>query len=180
MIKFTQTNTAPGNCWQTAIACILEIEPNLIPCQVSIETMEYDVDVYDADGKPTGEKKKKVGRSYLNALNSYLEKHHNLMYFELSDYQITTLSIKEPGWHLAMGPTERTPVNNRHHAVVARYGEQVWDPHPSRAFLTTIERWGILTPMTERIKIDRERCREGEWGKTELVCRCPICKEPYL
>lgn len=153
MREFTQTNLDPGNCWQTAIACILEVEPERLPDQVAIES-----------GK----------RSYMNALNAFLEAHHGLMYSEVFDYQFGGLDVKEPGWHILAGPTVRTPVSRIHHVVVARYGATVWDPHPSRAGLVEVERWGLLAPLPDRIKVFRDQRRVN--GDPELTCQCPACK----
>lgn len=152
MREYTQTDTTHGNCWQTAIACVLEVDPAELPCQVSIEV-----------GK----------RSYNNALLWYLEKHHGLMYSELQDYQFPALDVRQPGWHVALGPTVRTAVHGKHHAVVAHRGTPVWDPHPTRAGLLEVQRWGILAPLPGRIAAEREARRAkypGEWG-----CECPAC-----
>jgi hypothetical protein len=51
--------------------------------------------------------------------------------------------MRERGYHLMVGTTVWTPVNGRHHAVVARFGEMVWDPHPSRAGLVDCSRAGV-------------------------------------
>lgn len=157
MKEFTQTNTDPGNCWQTALACILEVEPDLLPDQVALE---------------------KAKKDYRNALNAYLEHHHNLVYAELEDYQFAGIMPREPGWHLLGGPTVRTePIRSVHHVVVGRYGEMVWDPHPSRAGLVSVKRWGTLGPLPDRLRAWRREmmAKGGQW---DFDCVCPVCKPP--
>ena len=155
MRRLTQTNIETGNCWQTAIACILDLDPAAMPDQAAIE------------GKSSR-------RSFHNALLAYLELHHGLFYSELFDYQFSALRVKEPGYHLLLGPTERTPVNGQHHAVVGRYGQAIWDPHPSRAGLVAVERWGLLAPIPERLRAIRDEGRA--MGRSELECLCPNCE----
>lgn len=160
MVKqFTQTDTKHGNCWQTAVACLLDIDPASLPDQVEIETAKV---------------------SYWNALNSYLIEHHRLFYSELHAYQVTGLSIR-PDWydghHMLIGPTVRTPENGRNHVVVARFGECVWDPHPSRAGLTEIERWGVLGRADEIQHIQRREWHRGRPDPdVSMFCLCPKCK----
>jgi len=155
MREFTQTNLDPGNCWQTAIACILEVEPSLLPDQVALEA---------------------ANKQYNNALNAYLEHHHGLMYSELEDYQFGGILVREPGFHLLFGPTVRTTAErNIHHVVVARHGEMVWDTHPSRAGLTVVKRWGILAPLPDRVRWWRKEMLAGG-GQWDFKCVCPTCK----
>lgn len=154
MIELTQTDVDHGNCWQTAVACVLEADPASMPDQVALE---------------------KAGSSYLNALNAWLERHHGLMYSELHDYQFGALSVRDPGWHFLVGPSVRTPEKGRHHVVVARYGAMAWDPHPSRAGLVEVEKWGLVAPVPERVSRFRRERLDTDWGRKELVCRCPDC-----
>lgn len=156
--EYTQSSVSPGNCWQTAVACILEIDPAELPDQVAIETTTPGL--------------------FMNAINAYLEQHHGLMYSEVYDYQFGALLVRDPGWHLLDGPTVRTPTNGSEHVIVGRNGEPVWDPHPSRAGLTTVKRWGILAPLLDRLREEREKLRTGEnaarWQS--LFCACPRCR----
>lgn len=153
MREWTQTNVDPGNCWQTAVACILDLDPAELPDQVAIEAAK---------------------KSYSNALNAFLERHHGLMYSEVYDYQIGALAVRDPGWHMLVGPTVRTASNGgRNHVVVARHGVMVWDPHPSRAGLIEVERWGILASLPARILQFRDERRAQ--GDTEMTCACPKC-----
>ena len=138
----TQTVTGErGNCWQTAIASVLEIDPRTMPDQ---SAFEY----------------------YQEPLKNYLRDHHELAYVELWPPGLASvISVKAPGWHFLCGPTERRTADGRTlaHVVVARYGEMVWDPHPSRAGLTVAERMGVLMPFPK------------EWRGSRPPCVCPAC-----
>lgn len=150
----TQTNLDPGNCWQTCVACILDVDAAELPYQ-------------NAPSK----------FSYTNRLNSYLEKHHGLAYVEVHQPVITALS--PPELHLMAGPTVRTPASGVHHVVVARRGQLVWDPHPSRAGLTAVERWGLVIPMPDEWKRQRDAWRST--NAVDLQCACPACSpEPAI
>ena len=142
MIKYTQTNIVPGNCWQTVVASVLEIPPERLP----------DQSIYDS--------------RYQNELGAYLRKHHNLAYVSLQPYFMGVLEVKEPGIHFMSGETERTPQTKAMHVVIARYGELLWDPHPSRAGLTSVLYWSFLVTYPK------------EWSlvsSTVLECHCPAC-----
>lgn len=150
MLRLTQTNTEPGNCWQTAVACVLEVPLEDLPDQVGIEAS---------------------GERYWNFLGAYLEAHHGMMYTEVPDYQHPAL--RPVGYHLMVGPTERTtPDHDVHHVVVGFQGEVRWDPHPSRAGLVRVEKWGVLTPQTEIVREQRNRMRTS--GNL-TSCVCPRC-----
>ena len=156
MRELTQTAVGTvGNCWQTCIACILDLDPNTLPDQTL-----YDWRRPGEDGKTI------YGPSYSNALNGYLRKHHGLAYTEIYDFQFVALTIKEPGIHLLAGPTVRTADNGMQHVVVARHGEMIWDPHPSRVGLLKGERIGLLVPFPQ------------QWERTHdefCKCQCPTC-----
>lgn len=161
MREFTQTTVAPdvGNCWQTAVACILEIEPAALPDQ---RTNDYVL----VDGKWTG-------RSYNNPLQGYLRKHHGLAYVELYtvDEVLGLLDIRSDAFHLMTGRTVRSDsFGGMRHVVVGRRGKMVWDPHPSRAGLTDAIRWAFLVPFP------------AEWSRSEAAninpCVCPACVTP--
>lgn len=93
----------------------LDVDPEVLPSQAVLEAAE---------------------KGYHNALNAYLEHHHGLVYAELEDYAFSSVDVRDPGFHLLIGPTVRTTPERRiHHCVVGRYGEAVWDPHPTRAGL---------------------------------------------
>jgi len=176
MRELTQSSLMPGNCWQTAVACVLDLDPEMLPSQA-----RYDVAARSFSG----------WGGYQNVLNGYLAKHHRMMYAELYEYQIGAVMPREPGYHMLIGPTIRTAEHRaagRHqvnHIVVARYGEMIWDPHPSRAGLTEIERWGVLGPLPERLhrmNIDRAdkfaadgRDDAADYRRVMIDCLCPGC-----
>ncbi len=161
MIELTQSSLDPGNCWQTAIACLLELNPEKLPDQ-----LKYDNDNF----------------SYRNIMNAYLVRHHGLIEIHpnLPPELQNMLRIAEPGWHLISGYTVRSSTNgDRMHVVVGRYGEVVWDPHPSRAGLLSEEdpyvesrpnfgrTWEFLAPLPKGWR--------GTWEKKP--CGCPACNE---
>jgi hypothetical protein len=155
MKEYTQTNLEPGNCWQTAVACVLDVNPDELPDQVEFDTS---------------------GKSYMNALNAYLEAHHGLIYSEIEDFVTVGLLPREPGWHVLIGPTVRTkPPKEIHHCIVGHYGVPIWDPHPSRAGLLIVRRWGIIAPLHDRIRTWRKEMMEkgSDW---EFACVCRKCK----
>ena len=149
MIKYTQTNLSPGNCWQTCIASILEVDPLHLPDQATI----------DANGKH-------ASADYTNALGSYLRKHHGLIYIQIPCWHVAG-SLNLSGYHLIIGETVRTPENNRRHVVVGLDGKWCWDPHPSRKFLTKMLSYGILVPRLNIPGIEDLYADE---------CICPRCK----
>lgn len=57
------------------------------------------------------------------------------------------------GWAIAGGTSPR----NRMHSVVVYDGVMVWDPHPSRAGLVTIEEYEILVPVRAGNALPRVR-----------------------
>lgn len=156
MTRYTQSSLAPGNCWQTAVACVLELEPEALPCQVTIE---------------------RAGKSYHNALNSYLIRHHRLFYSELYSYQFSGLRVRPDflgGYYVAIGPTVRTPNRRANHAVVARLGRVVWDVHPSRSGLLEVRQWGVFGIATEQ----HEHQRAFRSTDPTMACLCPKCCPP--
>lgn len=158
-MKFhTQTNLDPGNCWQTCVACVLDVEPEELPDQI-VHDAKLEV---QEDGT-----KKWVGPHYNTALNAYLRTHHGLAYVEVHYPKElwTVLQIRDPGLHLMTGKTVRTPVNNARHVVVGKYGEMIWDPHPSRAGLTEDVNYAFLVPYPQ------------SWRRfvDESPCVCPRC-----
>lgn len=151
MTPFTQSNTDPGNCWQTGMACLLDVPAETLPDQVAIET---------------------AGSSYNNALLAYLERHHGLTFARIPVWQLPGLRLL--GFHLMVGPTVRTtearPVQ---HVIVGHEGEGVWDPHPSRAGLTSVVNVEILVPIPDDIRQGRSRMRAS--GLID-GCSCPSCR----
>jgi hypothetical protein len=155
--ELTQTSLDPGNCWQTCIACMLDIDPAEMPPQVD----------YDKREPTEGGGFRYVGPSYMGVLQAYLREHHGLAYVEMHHPAelLAQLSIREPGIHMMTGRTVRSASNgNLRHVVVARHGQVLWDPHPSRAGLTHDIQWAFLIPFPEG------------WDKHHNAdCVCPRC-----
>lgn len=161
MKRFTQSNVVQGNCWQTAVACVLEVEPAELPDQSMIEAAK---------------------KSYNNSLQAYLIKHHGLMYGNVPVYQHSALRPRADhlgGYHVMCGPTVRTETNGGiNHCVVGRFGRQVWDVHPSRASLLSVKEWGVLGHATpELIEYWRVRDEIANPEKSPC-CVCPRCIRP--
>jgi len=165
MKELTQTFIGiQGNCWQTAVACLLEIDPEVMPNQ-----HDYDWKIKNSKGE------NEYGPSYHNALQKFLHKHFQLTYTEYTGPSTlyAFLEIKPPGWHLMTGRTIRSDsLQGARHVVVARYGEVVWDPHPSRAGLLEEKRWAFLVPYPEE-------WNKGKDPELEVECECPVCKPGF-
>lgn len=163
-VTMTPENGFAGNCWQTAVACLLDVHPDELPAQ-------SECDLYDAKPDGTRGKWREDSPSYNDRLYSYLRKHHDLCYVELHlpAEAFALLSIREPGWHMLTGRTVRSDqYGGTRHVVVARYGEMVWDPHPSRAGLLEEIRWAFLIPFP------------AQWKHNEpKPCMCPKCSSTY-
>lgn len=160
-----QTQTHSDNCWQTAVASVLQVPAALLPDQHLIEG-------YAKTNTPH------AGHySYSNALNAYLAKHHGLAYLQDPAWKMLPFLLRGPGFgfHFLIGPTVRTVVDGSkpriHHVVVAEDGTQVWDPHPSQAGLTRITSVGWLADIT---KIDPEDSALGHgwhWANKDAYQR---------
>lgn len=159
---FTQSSVNPGNCWQTALACILGVQPELLPPQEELEALETDV--LEGHGH------------YGNVINGYLHKHHNLSYVTIQGYQTPAIRALKNYWHVITGPTVRTADNGRYHSMVGCNGMPVWDPHPSRAGLLMDEvnrlSWGVLAPPRT---FDAEKLRTNRGYRLVYSCLCPAC-----
>jgi len=168
MKYFTQSNLRPGNCWQTAIACLLDVDPDLLPPQVEIESMG-PCGVLSGWG------------SYTNVLNGYLGKHHGLIYSEVQAYKFGSVKPVNAG-HVMCGPTVRTEAlrvagaPHVHHCVVAVDGKMIWDVHPSRVGLTEVKTWGVLGAIQEVTVNDRKRmANDVMYDLIFNQCVCPQC-----
>lgn len=71
---------------------------------------------------------------YFGPLNQYLAAH-GLVYLEVEPFAVS-------GWHVLLGNSSR----GIRHAAVGYNGWLIWDPHPSRAGLSDVIRWGALLP----------------------------------
>jgi hypothetical protein len=157
MKEFTQTSFGTkGNCWQTSVACVLDLDPATLPDQSVC-------DLVDAEGH-------RQPPYYGNRLRAYLKKHHGLLYIEVypTTLRDAFLGLKEPGYHFLTGTTERTgtPGGAPRHVVVARHGEMIWDPHPSRAGLLGEIKTAVLVPFPP--EWDRGTVQDDQ-------CECPAC-----
>lgn len=154
----TSLEVPRGNCWQTCVACILDLPAEALPPQAETERFPR----------------------YMNALNAYLEKHHNLMYASIQEYEwraiLKTYGHHPSGLYMWEGPTIRTPEHGMEHVVVAQGHMMLHDPHPSRAGLTQVKRWGVLGPVPDVVREWRDKRRESD---PELFCPCPACWEDY-
>lgn len=159
MKEFTQTSLYPkGNCWQTAVACVLEIQPDCLPSQV---------DAYYEDKREDGSVVLRM--SYNNPLQAYLRKHHGLGYVEFHYPQEAFKQFTISGYHIMTGETIRSPeYNGQRHVVVGKDGQVVWDPHPSRAGLTANINFAVLCPFPA--------VWEKSWKDADDKCICPVCK----
>lgn len=157
MRKLTQTNLFPiGNCWQTVVACILDIDPETMPDQSKLELQDEK-----------GERK-----TYHNHLQEYLAVHHDMRYVSIWEEQFGGVLPKKDLLYMWCGPTIRTPETGATHVVIAQNDQMVWDPHPSQAGLTKVTSWGFLLPMIPAWRETRTRMREsGSIGP----CQCPKC-----
>lgn len=144
----TQSNTTPGNCYQTAVACVLDLPADDLPDQVAIEA---------------------AGDDYFGVLQAFVWHHRGLGLYEVQDWLTAGVQVREPGWHVMSGTTVRTAESGMHHAIVGRYGQPFWDPHPSRAGLLTVLEWSVIAPVPERLLA---------WKRETMAkypCRCSIC-----
>lgn len=159
--ELTQTVVGEnGNCWQTCVACILDVDPAEMPCQATIERVTGT----DENGKV-----QRAG-SYNNPLQAYLREHHYLTLASIWQPLVGAVRVTVMnGYHLSFGPTVRTPTIGVDHVVVAREGETVWDPHPSRAGLVSVKQWAALVPFPESYNL--------EVSRRINACVCPRCEE---
>ncbi len=177
MRELTQTVLASrengwrGNCWMTAIACMLDLDPAVMPEQ-------GDYGAYKAN--EDGTRGDYIGPDYYGPLQEYLREHHDLAYVELHEpgEVFPFLRVADPGWHLMTGLTPRSAAyGGLRHVVVGRYGECVWDPHPSRAGLIDEIRWAFLVPYPKSWR-ENEAMRAAQ-GKPPTPCVCPKCSTQF-
>lgn len=175
MRQYTQTSLATsengwaGDCWQTCVAILLDVEPKELPPQA-----EFDLYTTNEDGTRGSPVKEGPGaRSYHTALRAYLREHHNLAYCEVHLFEEAYGALlvnpqHRGGYHMMTGRTVRSDsMGGLRHVVVGRNGSMVWDPHPSRVGLLEEVRWAFLVPYPKR-------WRESEGSKVD-PCVCPRC-----
>lgn len=161
LLWLTQSVTGEnGNCWQTSVACILRVDPETLPDQATIERVT---------GKDENGKIVRAG-TYNNPLQAYLREHHAMTLVQLWDTHLACVRVTSMnGYHLAYGPSERTPQLGVDHVVVAHEGKTVWDPHPSRAGITKATSWGAFAPWPPD--------RDMTWHRDKNPCVCPRCSD---
>ena len=107
--------------------------------------------------------------SWLNALNTFLSKHHACVYME-TDPHVTPL-VRPVGYHLILvGIPHR---GDGGHAIVGRDGVAVWDPmggmlRQLRARFRTPDAWGLLVQLNYELL--------QTWQPTWDDCVCPTCQ----
>lgn len=169
MREHTQTVTCTpwngwgGNCLQTCVAGLLDLDPEEIPWQEVCDLHET---------RPDGRRGRAIATpSYRGRIETYLHKHHRLQWVELyvPSEALPLLRVADPGWHFMSGPTVRSEaLGGATHICIARYGQVVWDPHPSRAGLLNGARWSFLVPAP------------GFHPGYREPCMCPACgRERY-
>lgn len=116
MIPHIQTNTSKvtGNCWQTAVACVLDLEPEQVPHFVGAEVAGIVDDWW---------------------IYSYTWMfHHNLNLINLERHLYTG------EYYLVMGKT----IRGTYHVCVYQNGKIVHDPHPDASGLTHEEGFVVI------------------------------------
>lgn len=155
MIELTQTSLYPrGNCWQTAVACVLDLPAEALPSQ-------FDSYYEDVDGSGVV----RIRMNYNNPLQAYLNKHHGLAYVEFHQPQEALAQLAIHGYHLITGTSVRSAdYDGTRHVVVGKDGQVAWDPHPSRAGLLDEIRWAVLCSWPKL------------WNRqASMDCVCPSC-----
>lgn len=116
MIPHIQTNTSKvtGNCWQTAVASVLELEPEQVPHFVKAER----------DG---------IVEDWWKYTFNWLY-YHNLYIHNIERHLYTNEH------YLVMGRTKR----GTYHVCVYLNGKMVHDPHPDASGLTHEEAFVVI------------------------------------
>lgn len=109
--------TPKGNCWQTVIACYLDLDLEDVPHFVQI----------DEDG----------GLNWWYHTCSWLrERGYEILHWE--EYPATNEYVLVSG---------RSPRGDFHHVVIYKDGKLFHDPHPSQAGVETEEEFDIIRPI---------------------------------
>lgn len=145
MIPVRQTNQGGrGNCMAACFASILDTSIDDVPDYRAIAA---------------------AGGSWLNAINTWLSKHWDLLYIELEP-EVTKV-VQPHGWHLINYGTR-----DQGHSVVGSFGGPVWDPAGRFLDPSALERqppysYGVLVDLSEDLKTT--------WLPTWAQCLCPSC-----
>lgn len=145
------TQTRNDNCWQTCVAMLLGCAPEALPDQTHYASSR---------------------QLYADALRAFLRKHRELTYVEVEPTQFEL--VRQDAFHIMIGETVRTTLDyDVWHAVVGFAGEPRWDVHPSRAGLTKVLKWGLITPVPEVWRAEWERRERA--GDASVRCPCADC-----
>lgn len=111
-----------GDCWRACLATILDLEYEDVPFLGTIE--KPDLEWYEKS------------MAFLNQLG--------LGYMEIQPNHESNQKLQ--GYHLIIGDSPRIP--NMKHAVVARDGIVVYDPHPDgQGVVEGTETYGLFTML---------------------------------
>lgn len=116
-----------GNCWQYAIAAVLQLPPSEVPDFLG-EALESESDM---DG---------ITQKWLNERGFVLANTSSRIWFPHSE------DMPKIPW-LACGPSPRSKALHQHHVVVMIGNEMVYDPHPDGTGLTAIMDNYIIFPI---------------------------------
>ncbi len=123
-----------GNCVTAVVASLLDLPIEEVPNFVQDEVEhEDDFDYY-----------------WWNCVLRFVKKHNHGVYYVQGRPEQTHFPLPEPDeFYLVSGPSPRDP--RIHHIVIFQNGEMVWDPHPDRTGLLSIDydhMW-TLRPLEE-------------------------------
>lgn len=142
MMPVLQTNAGGrGNCMAACWASILEVTIDSVPDYRAIH---------------------EGGLPWLNAVNTWLTKHHARVYVELEPYVSDVVLPLD--WHLINYGTRE-----RGHSVVGFAGRPVWDPlrGASVDVSTRPYNFGLLVHLDPALR--------ETWQRTWRECLCPAC-----
>ena len=110
---------------------------------------------------------RRAGGSWLNAVNTWLSKHHGQIYVELERH--LTPYVVPAGYHLYnVGVPDD---GDGGHAIVAFCGRPIWDPRGRSlvdvARVPVPDSYGFLVDLTDELK--------AFWRPTWKECLCPGC-----
>jgi hypothetical protein len=127
-----QDNGIAGDCWKTAIACLLHIPRETVPHFLQLEQVIPDYNWWDETVKFV--QAKVPGWTLVSLVDT--------------TFPIYTNPESGPQRVILSG---QSPRGDFLHAVIADAvtGEMLWDPHPSRAGILTLEEVSVLTYLDE-------------------------------
>ncbi len=124
MKPVTQTtcDSQEGNCFAACLASLLEADIDIVP---NICAPAYARDDWDRE------------------INIWLVENFGVWWFDFSlpEKEVKNI-IPTKAYHLMCGESSR----ERLHSVVGQGGHMVWDPHPDRSGLLSVQTYGVLVP----------------------------------